>query len=793
MEIKQILRTMALLVMALALALGLWGVLPAPVAMAATCTSRGDGNWDATATWDGCNNTIPQNGDDVVIGIGHTVIVNADTATLNSLTVNGTLRFDNSGVGKSMTVTDNTVVGSSGRLDVATGGSATTHSLTLGGDLTNNGTFDGLPAAGRIINVTFNNSSADQTISGESPSQTKFNQITLDKGVPTRRVVSSIGITIGCGSQCVTWTNGTWEQTDGRLTFNSGNQAITASGRLILSSNGSATFPSSITGTGTNTGFVGTLIVNTTGDLTVGAGNNRLQVGDNTIGGTAIFTAGTINVRGRLTLTNGTVTINGATINIDPQASYSLVGTSNVLEAVGAVNVTMSAGSIVIVDPLSTSESGREIMLESGTGTKTFSGGTVYLGDGTSSTSGSSDGFEVATGGITLYNFVVNNQQGGTNRIVNLGNVQGTPAPSHLTLDGNLNIETGGMLNGNVGTESNITLRGNWTNSGIFTAGSGTVTFNRTGEQTIGGDSVTTFNNLMINNGATVVIPTSNTPTISTLTNNGTLRQTRYVGTGNTAFLNLGTAHYGVEIDPDTTAMGDTTVTIGGNQFCPNITIGVERCFEIDPASSQTATVRFYFTEAERNDETLDDLKVWHWNGSMWTLEMGATSTDGSGNAQWVQVAGVDAYSPFSLSEDTPTAVDLARFEATPQDNAILVTWETATELDNAGFNLYRSTAAAGPYTLLNATLIPPQFPGEAMGGDYEWLDTDVQPDVTYFYKLEDIDVKGVSTFHGPISAASIAAPTAVGLRNVSARGETISLTLGLTMLLALALVFRRR
>ena len=60
--------------------------------------------------------------------------------------------------------------------------------------------------------------------------------------------------------------------------------------------------------------------------------------------------------------------------------------------------------------------------------------------------------------------------------------------------------------------------------------------------------------------------------------------------------------------------------------------------------------------------------------------------------------------------------------------------------MDNVGFNLYRSAALEGPYTRINATLIPPQFPGQIWGVFYEWLDTDVQPGVVYYYKLEDLD-----------------------------------------------------
>ena len=137
--------------------------------------------------------------------------------------------------------------------------------------------------------------------------------------------------------------------------------------------------------------------------------------------------------------------------------------------------------------------------------------------------------------------------------------------------------------------------------------------------------------------------------------------------------------------------------------------------------------------------------------------------------------------------QDAPTAISLASFTITPQDKAVLVTWETASELDNVGFNVYRSESADGPYTQLNDTLIPPQFPGEVMGGTYEWLDTDVQPGVTYYYKLEDIDVQGVSTFHGPAQTALVAAPAATHLYHIDAHSTyrvLALLMLGLLLLL---------
>jgi len=175
------------------------------------------------------------------------------------------------------------------------------------------------------------------------------------------------------------------------------------------------------------------------------------------------------------------------------------------------------------------------------------------------------------------------------------------------------------------------------------------------------------------------------------------------------------------------------------------------------------------------------------------TLELTFTAAPPTVNGSYTSIVTVTVgtleVGPMTVTFDVelPTAITLATFKAAPQDDAILVTWETAMELDHVGFNLYRSMMADGPYTQLNDTLIPPQFPGEVMGGTYEWLDTDVQPGVTYYYKLEDIDVKGVSTFHGPVSTAVVTGPTVVKLQRVSAQPAITPLVLGLTMGLGLA------
>ncbi|HNS49711.1 MAG TPA: hypothetical protein PKO09_00840 [Anaerolineae bacterium] len=104
-----------------------------------------------------------------------------------------------------------------------------------------------------------------------------------------------------------------------------------------------------------------------------------------------------------------------------------------------------------------------------------------------------------------------------------------------------------------------------------------------------------------------------------------------------------------------------------------------------------------------------------------------------------------------------PTSVWLVSFEAAPLGAAILVTWQTAHEVDNLGFNLYRAESQAGPMARLNDTLIPTQVPpGSPFGAVYVWLDEDgLVPGQDYYYWLEDVDLYGRSALHGPVQATA--------------------------------------
>lgn len=112
------------------------------------------------------------------------------------------------------------------------------------------------------------------------------------------------------------------------------------------------------------------------------------------------------------------------------------------------------------------------------------------------------------------------------------------------------------------------------------------------------------------------------------------------------------------------------------------------------------------------------------------------------------------------ISQFVPTAVKLSSFTGVRQDNGILLSWETASEIDNLGFNLYRAEQLDGERIQINSDLIPSISPGSLFGNLYEYIDTTMMLELSNFYWLEDIDIYGKTNLHGPVIVEPI--PTGV-------------------------------
>ncbi|MFC1592135.1 lamin tail domain-containing protein [Thermodesulfobacteriota bacterium] len=110
------------------------------------------------------------------------------------------------------------------------------------------------------------------------------------------------------------------------------------------------------------------------------------------------------------------------------------------------------------------------------------------------------------------------------------------------------------------------------------------------------------------------------------------------------------------------------------------------------------------------------------------------------------------------------TAVALVYFSALPGSQEVMLVWETGSEEENAGFNLYRAEAENGPYEQINPRLIPSEV-GTGLGALYVYVDEAVRNRKTYYYLLEDVDVHGTATDHGPAAARPLWVYGREGLR----------------------------
>ena len=113
-------------------------------------------------------------------------------------------------------------------------------------------------------------------------------------------------------------------------------------------------------------------------------------------------------------------------------------------------------------------------------------------------------------------------------------------------------------------------------------------------------------------------------------------------------------------------------------------------------------------------------------------------AADGTGSTDTT----VSGSSPQRISPDISLPVFLSVFTATVTPNGVLLSWRTESEVDNLGWNIYRSKKQDGEYHRINDRLIGGAG-NSAMPNNYQFLDKEAKEGITYFYYLEDIDISG--------------------------------------------------
>lgn len=165
------------------------------------------------------------------------------------------------------------------------------------------------------------------------------------------------------------------------------------------------------------------------------------------------------------------------------------------------------------------------------------------------------------------------------------------------------------------------------------------------------------------------------------------------------------------------------------------------------PKGGYNFTRRLYYDHADLSDEPDN---FWTTNGVN-AIVCTFTSV-GSGHA-YVEVNGDDGLSDWWLggfsghnvtyvNQDVSLPVELSSFTASADNTKITLKWETGSEVDNIGFYVYRGVTADGPFKKISKSI--DGAGNSAMGRTYKYIDRKVEPNKTYFYYLEDIDIHSV-------------------------------------------------
>ncbi len=575
----------------LVLVFSIWQI---PNAQAATKTWTGatDNDWTKGSNWGG---TAPASGDIANIPGGlvrYPIITTAiSIATINinsassgaSVTVstggtftvtsalnvnaNGTLTVNGGTVLSSVTLTDNGIVNiSTGTIHMASALATTpTAAITIGvggSFIQSGGTVDtrDLTTTAASPAGTYSQSSGTLRIYRDFKSSGAFN--------------STGGTIVFAGSP----TTATWPATTGPTQFfnvlMSVDPSFDQNAALSISVAGDWTSNVAVNPSGRAT----TITFNGSGAQTLGgsATTTFANVMVNKSGGTATLARAETVTGGNLSISAGTLDLSTFTMNRSASGGTVTVSNGAILK-VGGTNsfptsyLTHSLGITSTVEyngttQTVTAESYGDLTL-SGSATKTMPGSAMTI-----------------AGNFTM------------------AGTASTTAAQALTINGNFSL--GASTTFGAASYSHV-VKGNFSNSGTFTASTSTFTFNGSSAQTIGGANSTSFNSVTLNNSNGVTLNAVDMTVAATLT----------LSAGN-----ISTGSSGLVIIPSTGSVSHTSGHVVGNLKKNVATGATSRTFEIGDASNYNPVVVSFGSVGTAGDLTVNTTSGDHPNISTSTI-----------------------------------------------------------------------------------------------------------------------------------------------------------------------------
>jgi fibronectin-binding autotransporter adhesin len=470
----------------------------------------------------------------------------------------------------------------------------------------------------------------------------------------------------------------------------------------------------------------------------------------NTSGG-SVSLASAVKVAGNATIMNGTLDCGAYVLSRKTNGGTLSVGNGGTLK-IGGVNGMPTSFTTRTFAALSTVEysgSNQSVSAEaygnlvlSGSGTKTLPGTALTL-----------------AGSFTMK-----------------GTASATAAAT-IAVNGNFSLGTGTSFN--AGTYSH-SIKGDFSNSGTFAAGTSTVTINGTVEQACGGSNSTTFNNLVVNNANGLVLNTGQivngildltngkvtvgscnltlgpsatiigtSPTNYIVTGESGGKVTRNVGSGSAVTFHVGTSSsYNPVTIQTETGSDDFSVSVlaGVSPSSSNDEAAVQRTWEISeavPGGNGFVSVTVQWNDGEQGSLFNRAIaEAWKNDGSGWVLHAGSVSNITPGAAYPATATfHTTSFSRWTIAnDDGALPIQLAYFNgmAVRSMQSVALSWGTVSETNNFGFYVQQSVGTPGSFSDLPGSFVPGH--GTTLEPQhYSWTHTGVAPG-TYYYRLKQVD-----------------------------------------------------
>lgn len=352
------------------------------------------------------------------------------------------------------------------------------------------------------------------------------------------------------------------------------------------------------------------------------------------------------------------------------------------------------------------------------------------------------------------------------------------------TLDVNGTISGVGALSMGSGS---FYLSGDFTMTGTFTCGTGTVQFDGTSDQYLTTSISPVFYNVVLNKASGKLILSKS----STVDGNLTFTSGNIVTTA-TYLLTLGTSAACTGMSNNSYVEGPVAkiMTSTSPFMFPTGKNGNYLSVGVTPASTSSVTFRAEYFDTTSNNSSvgsgidhvsqieyfqldrtngstnasvtlswdaqsyvdgnaLGDLRVSKWNGSQW-IDMGQASINGNGSSGNITSNIVTSFSPFKLASATsssPLPVNLISFSGEVVNKQIELNWETASEINNDYFSIEKSLDGIN-YEEIN------KVKGSGNSSlPIQYLYIDENPFIgTFYYRLKQVDFNGTYEYSSAIS-----------------------------------------